>query len=231
MVFQRLPILLPIFFQSKSFVELENNVNTELDKVYTWLASNKLTLNISKSKFMIVSKKRVIPDLRICLNKTPLQSCDSYKYLGVHIDKNLDWKCHVEYIASKISKACGALAKLRHCVNTETLVNVYNAIVNSYIRYGIVVWGGASSNTLKPLQTMINKAVHIITFAPYGNLDLSPAYKQLKSKRHDAKIIGCASIVLFTRASHLYLAADCITSAAVHSDLKRCMFVTLTDAI
>ena len=117
--------------QSKSFVELESNVNVELGKVYTWLASNKLTLNIDKSKFMIVSKKRVIPDLRICLNKTPLLSCDSYKYLGVHIDKNLDWKSHVEYITSKISKSCGALAKLRHCVNTETLVNVYNAIVNS----------------------------------------------------------------------------------------------------
>ena len=82
----------------------------------------------------------------------PLLSCDSYKYLGGHIDKNLDWKCHIEYITSKISKSCGALAKLRHCVNTDTLVNVYNAIVNSYIRYGIVVWGGASISTLKPLQ-------------------------------------------------------------------------------
>ena len=111
---------------------------------------------------------------------TPLLSCDSYKYLGVHIDKNLDWKCHIEYITSKISKSCGALAKLRHCVNTDTLVNVYNAIVNSYIRYGIVVWGGASISALKPLQTMINKAVRIITFAPYGNLDLNPAFKQLK---------------------------------------------------
>ena len=62
--------------QSKSFVELENNVNIELNKVYTWLASNKLTLNISKSKFMIVTKKRTIPNIRICLNNNPLQSCD-----------------------------------------------------------------------------------------------------------------------------------------------------------
>ena len=33
--------------QNKSFDELENNVNIELDKIYTWLASNKLTLNIN----------------------------------------------------------------------------------------------------------------------------------------------------------------------------------------
>ena len=109
-----------------------------------------------------------------------MQSCDTYKYLGVHIDKNLNWKCHIEYINNKISKSCGALAKIRHCVDIRTLVNVYHALINSYIRYGIVVWGGASASALKPLQTTINKAIRIITFAPYGNLDLTPAYQQLK---------------------------------------------------
>ena len=59
-------------------------------------------------------------------------------------------------------------------------VNVYHALVNSYVRYGIVVWGGASQNTLKTLQTTLNKAVRIITFAPFGNLDLNPAYENLK---------------------------------------------------
>ena len=119
--------------QNKNFKELENNVNIELDKVYSWLASSKLTLNISKSKYMIITKKRTIPDITICLNNNPLQCCDTYKYLGVNIDRNLNWKSHVEYITSKISKSCGALAKLRHSVSTETLVIVYHAIVNSYI--------------------------------------------------------------------------------------------------
>ena len=57
---------------------------------------------------------------------------------------------------------------------------MYHALVNSYIRYGIVVWGGASSSALKPLQTLLNKAIRIISFAPYGNLDLIPAYKELQ---------------------------------------------------
>ena len=166
--------------QNKSFSALEAEVNIELEKVYSWLASNRLTLNISKSKYMLISKSRSIPNLSICLNGTQMQSCDSYKYLGVHFDKNLDWKCHIDYITSKISKSCGALAKIRHCVDTKTLVNVYHALVNSYIRYGIVVWGGASSTTLNPLQTVLNKAIRIISFAPYGNLDLIPANKELK---------------------------------------------------
>ena len=39
-------------------------------------------------------------------------SCDSYKYLGIHFDKNLSWNDHIQHVCNKISKACGALTKL-----------------------------------------------------------------------------------------------------------------------
>ena len=44
--------------QNKNLLLLENQVNFELKKVFTWLASNKLTLNIKKSKFMFFLTKR-----------------------------------------------------------------------------------------------------------------------------------------------------------------------------
>ena len=91
--------------QNKDFALLERDVNSELEKVFIWLASNKLTLNVKKSKFMIVTRKRDVPDLSIRINNVPLEQCDSYKYLGVMIDKDLSWKSHVEYISPKISKA------------------------------------------------------------------------------------------------------------------------------
>ena len=47
---------------------------------------------------MIITKKRVIPDIRIFLNNKALQSCDTYKYLGVFFDSKLDWKTHINYI-------------------------------------------------------------------------------------------------------------------------------------
>ena len=138
---------------------LEDEVNVEIEKVYQWLESDKLTLNISKSKFMIVSnKKHVKEDFCVTINNTQLLKCDQYKYLGVVIDKNLNWKQHVEYISTKISKACGILSKLRHCLNSPVLIDIYNALINSYVRYGIIVWGNASESTLKPLQLLINRA-------------------------------------------------------------------------
>ena len=48
------------------------------------------------------------------------------------------------------------------------------------ILYGIIVWGNASQSTLKPLQIAVNKVLRIMTFAPYGNIDLQPMYDFLK---------------------------------------------------
>merc|ERR1712055_528431 len=166
--------------QNKDFSVLEREVNVELDKVFICLASNKLTLNTEKSKFMVVTNKKSIPKLSIKVNNIPLKTCDSYKYLGVMIDKNLDWKSHVKYISTKISKACGALAKIRNCVSIDVLKNVYHALVHSYLRYGILVWGHAVPSVLKPLEILANKAIRIMTFAPFGAVDLKPVYKQLK---------------------------------------------------
>ena len=108
-----------------------------------------------------------------------LESCDSYKYLVI-IDKKLTWQSHVEYISNKLSKACGALAKLRNCVKIDVLKNVYHALFHSYLQYGILIWGNAAPTVLSPLKTLTNRAIRIMTYAPFGNIDLDPVYQQLK---------------------------------------------------
>jgi len=109
-----------------------------------------------------------------------LESCTSYKYLGIFIDKDLNWSTHIQYITKKVLEACGAMAKLRHSVDIDTLKNVYYSLVHSYIRYGIMIWGTASSSALSPLHTALHKVLRIMTFAPYGNIDLKPIYDFLK---------------------------------------------------
>ena len=167
--------------QHEDIKVLEREVNLELKKVYQWLVSNRLTLNISKSKYMLVSKrKNALGEFTIKINNTALEKCETYKYLGVHFDKNLNWKSHIEYISEKISKSCGALAKLRHCVEIDTLREVYYALVHSYLRYGIIAWGNASKTVLNKLQVIVNRTIRIITFAPLGQINLNPIYEILE---------------------------------------------------
>ena len=166
--------------QNNDLMLLENDVNFELQKVYVWLASNKLTLNISKSKFMFFSnKKKVDHILDIKINGKSLEKSNSYKYLGVIFDHDLTWKPHVERICNKISKACGAISKLRHYLDIDTLKSVYFALIHSHIRYGIAVWGNATENVLQPLHALLNRVIRIMTFAPFG-IDTKPIFDFLK---------------------------------------------------
>ncbi len=183
--------------QSNDLKALEKHVNEELKKVYDWLRSNRLTLNIAKSKYIIVTNKRSVTPISVRINDTELDECDSYKYLGVIFDKNLDWKAHVEYICDKISRAVGCIAKLRHRVDIEILREVYHALIHSYVRYGILAWGNISEAGMQPLTTLLNKAIRIMTFAPFGPLDLKPIYKELE-------ILNISQTFSFEKAKFMY---------------------------
>ena len=121
--------------QNEDILLLEQEAQSEIEKVYFWLVSNRLTLNVDKSKFMLITnKKNISHQIELKINGEKLEQCDTYKYLGVQIDSNLSWKPHLDYISTKIAKACGALSKSRHCVDINTLVNIYYALVHSYLK-------------------------------------------------------------------------------------------------
>ena len=91
--------------------ELNKKVNEEIKKVSRWLADNKLTLNVTKTKYMIFSnRKSPNTDFQIKIDNHCLERCTSYKYLGVLLDDKLNWKAHVDYIPGKITKVCGFFA-------------------------------------------------------------------------------------------------------------------------
>ena len=126
-------------------------MNAELHKLYIWLTSNKLTLNIKKSNFVIFRpyQKRLSfqPKISIFDNEknvsVPLDCKEYVKYLGILIDSNLSWKIHIEYITLKISKTVGLIAKLRHFPPFHTLLHIYQSLISPYITYGLSVWGQA----------------------------------------------------------------------------------------
>ena len=127
---------------------------------------------------MLITKKRVnLSNFTVKINGTDLEECDNYKYLGVFFDKNLNWKKHIDHICEKVSKSCGILSKLRHCFELETLRKVYHAFI---MHHGIIAWGTAPKTSLKPPKFLMNRAIRILSFAPFGRLDLQPVYEILE---------------------------------------------------
>ena len=105
--------------------------------------------------------------------------------MGLHHSDFQIWSVctHIEYVRKKLSKTCGIILKLRHCVGIDILKTLYYALGYSYLRYGNIVWGNAVKTTLKTLVTRQNRIIKIMTFAPFGRADLHPIYEYLKNIR------------------------------------------------
>ena len=167
---------------SKNLALIKKQMNKELKNVFDWLVDNKLTLNIGKSKYMIISKTKKIfqSDFQIKLDGKTLERCSEYKYLGVYIDEKLNWKKHIQYLCDKMSKVCGYFAKLRYCAGLKTIKMIYNALVFSHLKYCNIVWGNATKTVMKPLVALHNRIVKTITFAPFCAPNVQQLFEKLE---------------------------------------------------
>ena len=95
-------------------VDMNDNINTHLEKINVWLKLNKMTVNVSTTKYMIFHKRRDTPQLDLLLNNIKIEQVSNFTFLGIILDKSLSWKYHTKLIASKISKIIGILHKLKY---------------------------------------------------------------------------------------------------------------------
>ena len=159
-----------------------NILNRELNNVHAWLSINKLSLNVSKTKYMIfhAKNKRIdnIPSFNI--NGVPIQRVSSFNFLGLEIHENLTWKNHTDKVANKISKYMGVLCRLKRYLPSNILRMIYCSMIQSHLSYCILAWGYENQRIVK-LQ---KKIVRIISDAKY-NAHTEPLFKSLQLLKID----------------------------------------------
>ena len=101
-------------FRSVDIHQLNEALSKELTTVVEWLKGNKLSLNVTKTKAMDMLTKQektclAINNEELSLNiqEEPKDNILIIEYLGIQMDRNLDWKGHIKAVSSKISRAIG----------------------------------------------------------------------------------------------------------------------------
>ena len=128
-------------------------MNNEFIKVYEWFCVNRLSLNIKKSNFVIFHpRQRKTPNnIEIIANDQLLKQEYTIKYLGLILDCNLSWKDHISFVENKAKRSIGILSKLRYFVSSNTLRNLYYALIYPFLTYALMEWGCTYSSTLQSL--------------------------------------------------------------------------------
>ena len=167
---------LETFSNTNRPTEIENNISNEISKITTWLHSNKLKLNASKSKFMIFFKHpKIIPKLNIWANGNQIDEVQEINILGITIDQNITWTPFIRKISINISRVIGVLHKLKRIFPQDILRLIYNSLFYPHLIYGLNLWGFKH----KRITILQKKTIRILAFRPYISHSTS-AFRELK---------------------------------------------------
>ncbi len=98
---------------------ISNNDETayldEVERLTSWCQDNCLSLNVSKTKELIVDfrKRQQQPYTPLMISGTPVERVSSFKYLGVNISEDLTWTTHIQTQVKKARQRLYHLRQLR----------------------------------------------------------------------------------------------------------------------
>ena len=145
----------------------EHVINNELCKISEWLGANKLSLNISKSKFMVFhTSNRSVTYPVLQIDRKPIERVAQFIFLGLILQSNLTWSKHINHVSLKISKTIGILYRLKAICPLAVLQTLYNTLILPFFNYCIFVWG-ATINEGNLLHRLQKKALRLISSSNY----------------------------------------------------------------
>ena len=167
-----------LFQSGPNIADLEKTVNIELNKIYTWLCENKLSLNLEKTNYMIFGPHNTNPIRPIIKikNKTITFIDNSIKFLGIQMDKHFTWNNHVLGICKKVAKSLFTLNKVKKYLPSNIMLTLYYTLVHSHLNYGIIAWG--NSKFITKLFQLQKKAIRITANKTYLS-HTDPLFKSL----------------------------------------------------
>jgi len=155
-----------VFKSGRNIKDLIHSINKELINVERWFKSNKLTLNVKKTNFIIFSRTSVSTKNKIILGSNEIEQVSCITFLGVHIDDKLSWTQHIAHVTSKVNKCIGVLCKLRNAFPKSVLLQLYKSLVYPHLYYCNSIWGSALPSHLSPLYIAQKKALKIALRIP-----------------------------------------------------------------
>ena len=164
-----------VTFYAATIPDLESQINSDLKYINRWLKANKLSLNVAKTEFMVISSRQKLQSLNdytmnIHINGVPINQSNQSKSLGLIIDENLSWKANIHEISKKVSSGIGALKRVRPFASMHTAIRIYKGLIEPHFDYCSAVWDGLTQQLSEKLQRLQNRAIRVITKSTYDTI-------------------------------------------------------------
>ena len=184
-------------FQNKNISDMTTICNNTLTDFSHWAIANRLTINPEKTQCMLFANIQFPENIpSVTLNHRPIESVDSFKFLGVVLDPKIKFNLHIQMICNKISKSIGIIRKISNYVSTSTLISLYYSLIYPYLTYCNLTWGSTYDSHLIPLITLQKKAIRVINKVNYLE-HTSPLF-------FANKILKLPDLIKYRQAIHIF---------------------------
>lgn len=240
-----------ILLSNKNINPLYETANIVIKEVKEWFDNNLLELNIKKSKYIYFNNEPILPnfDHKLCLhsrycngvckNCIILEQVRTIKYLGITIDYKLKWDDYISNLTRAVQNFFYVFNEIRFIVNIDIKRMLYLSLVQSFISYGICIWGQAYDSHRYRLKITLNRLIKFLLLKPmfYSN---NLAHLELNVASIDNLYVSNTLISLFrfkqniTLVDHSYIRVIKIMLIYLHVhhfkkqiDLKCCITVAI----
>jgi len=150
-----------VFCKLTFFTKINFSLSNDMKKIQEWFSATKLTINVNKTAAIIIQPtiKKEECSIDIVIDKERIPIVNSYKYLGINLDNQLNFDIHIENIESKISRSIGSYGSYVRFSIKKTLRIIYYALVHPFLYNGITIWGTIYSSHLQKLILLQNTAI------------------------------------------------------------------------
>ena len=131
--------LLFMSFVPKNCSSAINNLQSIITLISSWMSSNYLTLNPSKTEFLLIglpqqTPKIVNPSLSLPTTK-PITPSLSAKNIGFIFDSTLSFSKQISSLSSACHYHIRDLRRIRHTLDSTTATTIATALVHSRLDY------------------------------------------------------------------------------------------------
>lgn len=152
-----------------SIVRLEQSLNSSIAEIAEWAASNKLPINESKTKAILITGKHLASkinyEMALTINGTELELVPSVKLLGLEIDSKLAFNSQVEKLCKKLSLRIGILRKIRSCLPMTQSLLYFNSMIRSVLLYVSSIWTSWNEESPGRVLRLQKRAARVISDA------------------------------------------------------------------
>ncbi len=173
-----------VYHSGPDLTKVMRTLNDEMAKLFRWLNANKLSLNLSKTKYMIFGSNHAIRknspgDLIInnqLITRVGNQFAESsINFLGVLLDETLSWKDHINYVTNKIRKSLFPIKLAKNFLPLSARLTLFHTLINSHLNYNNIIWGNA--NSISKIEKVQKQAIRHI-FKKNFRADTDPLFKK-----------------------------------------------------